>query len=275
MARKKASVIKKVVTVLGILCALQIAVMYFLSRGRSEGVPIQQAIQQQVDKRKDLSPARREQLRVQLAVQDYQMSHNNQPPAALDELVPTYFNVVPVNPDTGKPFEYKVEGGMPQVIGSDVAVASAKSVGGKASTGAPGGELSEREKQLLVASLGKQEQGEPFVYDSSGRRDPFAPYNLAPRVEVEGRSPLEKYEIEKLKVTAVLEGADEPTAIVENEAGRGYVVKKGTKIGLNGGEVIEIQADRMLILETSADFTGQSRTHTIEMKLRTKPQVVE
>ncbi len=274
MARKKTSVIKKVVTVLGILCLLQIGVMYFLSRGRSEGVPIQQAIQQQVDKRKDLSPSRREQLRVQLAVQDYQMSHNNQPPAALDELVPTYFNAVPVNPDTGKPFEYRIEGGMPQVIGSDTVVASAKTAGGKVGTGAPG-ELTEREKQLLVASLGQQEQSEPFVYDSAGKRDPFAPYNLAPRVEVEGRSPLEKYEIEKLKVTAVLEGADEPTAIVENETGKGYVVKKGTKIGLNGGEVIEIQADRMLILETSADFTGQTRTHTIEMKLRAKPQVVD
>jgi Tfp pilus assembly protein PilP len=44
------------------------------------------------------------------------------------------------------------------------------------------------------------------------------------------------------------------------------------KIGLNSGDVVDIQTDKIIVIETSFDFTGQKKTRTIELKLRTKDQ---
>ena len=124
----------------------------------------------------------------------------------------------------------------------------------------------------LVASLEKSEE-KPFVYDPSGKRDPFRQFDFAPKTDNStAKTELEKYSIGQLKVTAILDGFTEPMAMVENEAGRGFRIKKGVKIGTNNGEVIEVQKDRILVLETNVDFTGESKTRTIEMRLRTKDQ---
>jgi Tfp pilus assembly protein PilP len=70
----------------------------------------------------------------------------------------------------------------------------------------------------------------------------------------------------------VLDGFDEPTAIVENAAGRGFTVKRGAKIGPNGGVIIEILKDRLVIEETVTDFTGASKTTRTELTIRTQDQ---
>jgi len=126
----------------------------------------------------------------------------------------------------------------------------------------------------MVAALPETNDSPPVVsYDASGKRDPFRPFDFAPKVTADdSRSPLERYEIGQLKLTAVLDGFDEPTAIVENAAGRGFTVKRGAKIGPNGGVIAEILPDRLLIDETITDFTGASKTTRIELTIRTHDQ---
>ena len=117
------------------------------------------------------------------------------------------------------------------------------------------------------------EEPAPFVYDPTGKRDPFRPFDFSPPAATdESKTPLERYALGQLKLTAVLDGIAEPAAIVENAAGKGFTVKKGTKIGPNNGEVVEIRKDRLIIVETTTDFTGQTRSATVELVLRTKDQ---
>jgi type IV pilus assembly protein PilP len=79
---------------------------------------------------------------------------------------------------------------------------------------------------------------------------------------------LERWPVSQLKLTAVLAGIEEPVAIVENPEGKGLRAKKGMKIGINGGEIVEVLPDKVLIIESETDFTGERKTRTFEMRLR-------
>ncbi len=79
------------------------------------------------------------------------------------------------------------------------------------------------------------------------------------------RSPLQRYEIGQLKLVAVIYDTSSPRAVVEDEAGLGYIVKVGTEIGVNGGIVRGIDRGRILVEEQSVDFFGE--THSSEVIL--------
>jgi Tfp pilus assembly protein PilP len=105
-------------------------------------------------------------------------------------------------------------------------------------------------------------------YDPAGRRDPFRP----PRVNSstasgEARTPLQRYEIGQLKLVAVIYQANEPRAVVEDETGLGYIVRVGTPIGPNGGEVKAIEKGKVHVEEESIDFYGDRQTSEVVMEL--------
>ncbi|NDC37109.1 MAG: hypothetical protein EBZ48_03545 [Proteobacteria bacterium] len=85
---------------------------------------------------------------------------------------------------------------------------------------------------------------------------------------VDPLNPLTGYDYGQLRLTSVLAGFEDPVAVVENSVGRGFTIRKGTKIGKAGGEVIDIQSDKIIILEEVTDFTGKKKTDRIELKLR-------
>jgi len=58
----------------------------------------------------DLDPVQRVKLKIRMALADYLVSHRRLP-ETLDELVPLYFDRVPVSPKSGKPFRYFREPG--------------------------------------------------------------------------------------------------------------------------------------------------------------------
>ena len=106
------------------------------------------------------------------------------------------------------------------------------------------------------------------VYDSTGRRDPFRPpranhTNLAG----EARTPLQRYDLGQLKLVAVIYDAQKPTAVVEDDAGLGYIVKVGTPIGANGGAVKSIEKGTVRVEEDSIDFYGDRPTSGVVMEL--------
>ena len=251
---KKATAVQRIIIIGSILITLQIVYLFIFSG--EEPITERDAINKQIDAL-NRPPREKEIKRILAAVHSYRVK-NGKFPGSLTELTPTYFDRIPIDPETNQTFKYWLENNTPYV-GEKVTMASA------------GGTKTQQE--ALIASLTEDTERASFVYDATGKRDPFRPFNLAPKVgEGAGRTPLEKYAIGQLKLTAILGHGDQASAMVEDAQGKGFSVRKGTKIGTNGGEVIEILPDRLLILETTVDFTGQSKTRNIEMRIRTKDQ---
>ncbi len=266
--RRKLNGIKKF-SIIGVTLIIVQLGYIFIFAEKEKPVSAMEAINKAVKDVPGASESRKQQLKIQLALTDY-MAHNptHKPPVSLEELVPRYFDRVPNDPATGKPFAYKVENDR-YFLGEDPnAVAKPGAEAG--TTEAQVGALSSDQQQALIASMGDDAEANTWVYDPTGKRDPFRPFDFAPKIDTAGKTELERYDIGQLKVTAILEGFDEPKAIVENSAGRGFTVKKGVKIGPNNGEIIDIKKDRIFILERFVDFTGDTKTKTIELKLRVK-----
>ena len=103
-------------------------------------------------------------------------------------------------------------------------------------------------------------------------RDPFRPFNLAlrPKVVEAPTTPLEQYAVGSLKLVAVIYDTQNPKAMVEDDAGLGYTIGLGTKIGNQGGVVKIIDPDRVVVEEDFIDFYGEKKK--TEIVLRLKPE---
>lgn len=118
------------------------------------------------------------------------------------------------------------------------------------------------------------------AYDPTGRFDPFEPLfkeeSQAPavsekkvrRVREHERTPLEKVALSQLKLTAIIRAPSGNRALVEDATGKGYVVAKGTFIGLNSGQVTEIDNDRIVIQEEIENVVGDIEIQNEELKLQ-------
>lgn len=108
----------------------------------------------------------------------------------------------------------------------------------------------------------KKEEAE-YAYNPAGKADPFKPFiQLNPVRELRNvpLTPLQKYEISQLKLVAIISGPGGNIALVEDAAGKGYFLKKGTGIGQSDGRVTRILKDRVIVEETYQDVFGQSKT---------------
>lgn len=117
-------------------------------------------------------------------------------------------------------------------------------------------------------------------YDPEGRFNPFEPLfkeqataqETAPkkgtREKRKPQTPLERVALSQLKVTAIIRSPSGNRALVEDASGKGYVVKKGTYIGLNAGQVIEIDRDRIVVEEEIESVMGELRIENSELKLQ-------
>lgn len=238
---------------------------------KTEPKPFQQVVSEKLAERSDLDPRRKAQLRVQLAVSDYMLNNNGEAPPNLNVLVPKYFDRIPVDPATGNAFSYEKTGKTFRVGAEGESTLQARTTDD--AEGVQGGEaLSASQQEALIASMDQGAETVAYVYDSTGKRDPFRPFDFTPEREGEDLTPLERLNLSQLRLTSVLLGFGRPRAIVETTTGKGFTVEKGTKIGQNSGEIVEILEDRLLILESETDFTGETKTRTVEMRLRTNDQ---
>ncbi|RLA93027.1 MAG: hypothetical protein DRG55_01805 [Deltaproteobacteria bacterium] len=109
-----------------------------------------------------------------------------------------------------------------------------------------------------------------FVYDPTGKRDPFRPFIKAEEpVQPKGvvLSPLQRYDLSQLKLVAIIVGAGEERAMVEDAEGKGYIIRRGTYIGNRFGRVKEILPDRVIVVEKYRDYLGRVRTREVVLKL--------
>jgi len=261
--KKKEPLLKQMLIVGGALIVVQLALLFYF-RGQQKPLTAAEAIQKAAGKVGD--PKKRDQVKVQAAVRLFQAQHQKLP-SKLDDLVPLFLDSVPRDPQTGAPFEYKVVG-QSFMIGAN---AAPKGPAAETKKAAVSGETRDL---ALLSAFDEKAPKETYVYDPRGKKDPFLPFDVSPPTPSCDRSqPLTCWDLGQLKLTAVLKGFASPKAIVEGAGdNKGYTVEKGAKIGRNHGEVVEIAADKIIILETLQDFTGAVKTNTVELRLRSKDQ---
>ncbi len=133
-------------------------------------------------------------------------------------------------------------------------------------TSAPAAQPSQSETAVKVEEI-KPAEEQVFRYESIGLVDPFEPI-VGKREGVTAVSPLEQYSLDQLKLVAIIWGVPEPRAMVEDPQGKGYIIKKGTKIGKNQGVVIKILDNEVVVLETFVDLLNRKKTNEVSLKLQ-------
>lgn len=127
---------------------------------------------------------------------------------------------------------------------------------------APPAPLAQAETEVLT--------GQPeYSYDPTGKTDPFQSFVQLRREgqETETDSPLQRFDLSQLVVTAIVWGTDRPRALIEDPGGRGYVVSEGTPIGKNKGRITGITDNMVLVKETYVDFRDRATTKEVELRL--------
>jgi Tfp pilus assembly protein PilP len=96
---------------------------------------------------------------------------------------------------------------------------------------------------------------------SAETRDPFSPPASAPAV-----TPLERLDLDQLRLVALAHEARAARALLEDAAGIGYIVAVGTRVGRRGGVVVAIERRSLRIREPDGDddivlaLTGAAET---------------
>ena len=114
-----------------------------------------------------------------------------------------------------------------------------------------------------------------FVYSMEGRTDPFVPF-LTDKAKVDKPAAVEpteelvgmrRFEPGQLTLVAIVLRNKNNLAMVQDPAGQGYVIRKGTKIG-RFGEVEDIVPNRVIVQNITFTRTGEKRLNRVEMLLK-------
>jgi type IV pilus assembly protein PilP len=108
-----------------------------------------------------------------------------------------------------------------------------------------------------------------WSYSSVGKRDPFRSFladidKAAAGLATRCATPLGKFEIEQLRLVAVVTGLEDPVAMVEAPNGVGYAVRRGACVGKNGGTVAAVRSGEVVVSEWAIRADGnRDRTQTV------------
>jgi type IV pilus assembly protein PilP len=120
-----------------------------------------------------------------------------------------------------------------------------------------------------AAEQAKKRAEPEWSYSSVGKRDPFRSF-LSEIERGQGSlttrcaTPLGRFELEQLKLVAVVTGLEDPVAMVEAPTGVGYSVRRGACIGKNGGVVGAVRSGELVVSEWAVRADGtRDRTQTV------------
>lgn len=121
----------------------------------------------------------------------------------------------------------------------------------------------------LIASMNL----EPFTYQTEGRTDPFLPF-ISQRVmqEIAETKPekltgMRQFEPGQLTLVSIVFSGNSPMAMVEDSSHKGYIIRKGTKIG-RSGIISNILPNQVIIKQLSYSMSREKKYKTVEMTLR-------
>ena len=111
--------------------------------------------------------------------------------------------------------------------------------------------------------------GRDYFYDPRNKRDPFRSYRFVGDAASEKSfGPLGDFELGQLELSAVIWDAANPRALILDPGGRSYIVREGSQIGKNSGQVIHIGDNLVLVKETYENFAGERTTKDVELRIR-------
>ena len=125
----------------------------------------------------------------------------------------------------------------------------------------------------------KKAADQSYSYDvlvnGTARRDPFKTYfdelNSDEVKDTSRLTELQKIDLDKLKLVAVVVGTATPMAMVEDPGGKGHTLKIGTLVGKRLGQVKHIRRGEIVVQEEFRDFTGKRIPQLKELKLDAGP----
>lgn len=116
-----------------------------------------------------------------------------------------------------------------------------------------------------------------FTYQRENRSDPFATFikKETPKATIAGQeaeeeevlSGMQLFEPGQLSLVSIVFTEDKAVAMVQDSAGKGYIIERGTKIGRTG-VVEDIIPNVVIIKQWSMTFANQKKYKNIEMVLR-------
>jgi type IV pilus assembly protein PilP len=108
-----------------------------------------------------------------------------------------------------------------------------------------------------------------WSYSSAGKRDPFRSFMSEMDGPAQGivsrcTTPLGRFDLEQLRVVAVITGLDDPVAMVEAPDGVGYSLRRGSCLGKNGGVVSAVRTGEVVVSEWAIRADGtRDKTQTV------------
>ncbi|MCP4345269.1 MAG: hypothetical protein GY795_07055 [Desulfobacterales bacterium] len=128
-------------------------------------------------------------------------------------------------------------------------------------------------------------------YDSTGKIDPFVPLfkeekpvdrealeaqarqkkKKKKRIRRKRKTPLEKIDLSNLQLKAIIRAQSGNRALVEDSTQKGYIITKGTHIGIHYGKVKEILSDRVVVEEEDEDAYGEVTLRERVIKIMKPP----
>ena len=82
--------------------------------------------------------------------------------------------------------------------------------------------------------------------------------------------PIQSYDTEKFRITGIITGIRENSALVVDPTGKGYVLKEGMQIGSNDGRVKKVTASSIEVEESFRDDNGKVRKRIVKLTLLRK-----
>ncbi len=124
-----------------------------------------------------------------------------------------------------------------------------------------------------AAPAAPEKPGEPeWSYTSVGRRDPFRSFladasTQGGALQTRCATPLGRYELDQLRLVAVITGLEDPVAMVEAPNGVGYSLRRGACVGKNGGVVAAVRTGEVIVSEwlVRADGTRDATQTVIRL----------
>ena len=112
-----------------------------------------------------------------------------------------------------------------------------------------------------------------YVYNPVGKRDPFRSPEAEPAAQAALASatctePLCRFDIDQLTLVAVVSGDANPLAMVQDPQGRGYFVRRNTRVGRQGGKVTQIMSDAVVITEYFTTPDGKTTANPVTLAIK-------